>query len=53
MANLHITIVVRSKTQGKRIWVKAIGKNDPPGPLYLRYCSGSTPRYIKAGDSLR
>ncbi len=34
-----------------RSWVRATGKSDPPGPLYLRYCSGSTPRSVKAGDS--
>jgi hypothetical protein len=51
MANLHVTIIVRSTTQGKRSWIKANGKADPPGIYYLRYCSGSTPKYIKAGDS--
>jgi integrase len=51
MANLHVTIVVRSKRQGKRSWFKANGKTDPPGVYYLRYCQGSTPRYLKAGDS--
>jgi hypothetical protein len=51
MANLTVTIVVRTKQDGKRSWVRTAGKNDPTGPLYLRYCSGSTPRYVKAGDS--
>jgi hypothetical protein len=51
MANLRVTIVVGSKTEGKRSWVKANGKTNPPGIYYLRYCQGSTPRYVKAGDS--
>ena len=50
MANLCVTIVVRT-TGIKRTWVKATGKNDPPGSYYLRYCQRSTPRYIKAGAS--
>ena len=51
MANLNVTIVVRTKTDGKRSWVTANGKTDPPGSYYLRYCQGSTPKYIKAGDN--
>ena len=27
----------------------AKGKNDPVGPLYLRYYHGSFPKYVKAG----
>jgi integrase len=50
MANLRVTIVVRTTSpEGKRGWIKANGKTDPPGPLYLRYCQGSKPRYEKAG----
>src|ERR1700693_411903 len=50
MANLHVTIVVRTTSpEGKRGWVKANGKTDPAGPLYLRYCQDSKPRYEKAG----
>jgi integrase/recombinase XerD len=50
MANLHVTIVVRTTSpEGKRGWVKANGKTDPPGPLYLRHCQGRKPRYEKAG----
>ena len=37
MANLRVTIVIRTTSpEGKRGWVKATGKNDPAGPLYLR-----------------
>ena len=52
MANLKVSIVVRTTSpEGKRGWVKANGKTDPPGPLYLRHCHGSKPRYEKAGAS--
>jgi len=52
MANLHVTIVIRTTSpEGKRGWIRATGKKDPKGPLYLRYCSGSKPRYTKAGNS--
>jgi hypothetical protein len=38
MANLKVSIVVRTTNpDGKRGWVPATGKNDPVGPLYLRY----------------
>ncbi len=50
MSNLKVTIVVRTKgPDRKRGWVPATGKNDPVGPLYLRYYKGSSPRHIKAG----
>lgn len=50
MANLKVSIVVRTTSpEGKRGWVPAIGKSDPPGPLYLRYYQGSRPKHIKAG----
>jgi integrase len=50
MANLKVIIVVRTTSpEGKRGWVKANGKTDPAGPLYLRYCQGRKPRYEKAG----
>jgi hypothetical protein len=50
MANLKVTIVVRTTSpKGKRSWV-ANGKTDPPGGYYLRHCHGSTPRYIKVGN---
>ena len=50
MSNLKVTIVVRTKgPNGKRGWVPATGKNDPVGPLYLRYYKGSSPKHIKAG----
>jgi integrase len=52
MANLKVSIVVRTTSpEGKRGWVKANGKTDPPGPLYLRHCQGIKPRYEKAGAS--
>ena len=52
MANLKVSVVVRTTgPEGKRGWVKANGKTDPPGPLYLRYCQGSKPRYEKAGTT--
>jgi hypothetical protein len=51
MANLHVAIVVRTKTNGRRNWVVAKGKDDPPGIFYLRKCVGSTPQYTKAGES--
>ena len=50
MANLKVTIVVRP-TEGKRTPVLATGKNDPAGSYYLRYCVGSTPKLVRAGDS--
>lgn len=50
MANLKVRIVVRATCpDGKRGWVPATGKNDPVGPLYLRYYQGSFPKYVKAG----
>jgi hypothetical protein len=50
MANLKVSIVVRTKdSDGKRGWVPAAGKNDPAGPLYLRYYNGSSPKHVKAG----
>jgi len=53
MANLRVRIVVRTKgSDGKRSWVPATGKNDPAGPLYLRYYRGPSPKYIKAGRFL-
>jgi hypothetical protein len=51
MAHLHVTIVVRVKIEGKRTWIKANDKTDPPGVYYLRQCVGSTPKYTKAGNS--
>jgi len=43
MANLKVTIVVRATTpEGRRSWVVANGKTDPPGVYYLRHC-GSGP----------
>ena len=55
MANLNVTIVIRTTNpEGKRRWVRATGKkNDPSGPLYLRYCVGSDPKYFKAGNSFQ
>jgi integrase len=55
MANLNVTIVIRTTdAEGKRRWVKATGKKtDPSGTLYLRYCVGSDPKYIKAGDTFQ
>jgi hypothetical protein len=51
MANLKATIVVRTTSpEGKRSWVVANGKTDPPGGYYLRHCHGSSPKYIKAGN---
>lgn len=51
MANLKVTIVVRTTSpEGKRSWVVANGKTDPPGGYYLRHCQGSSPKYIKAGN---
>jgi len=50
MANLKVSIVVRiTDSNGKRGWVPATGKNDPAGPLYLRYYHGSIAKHIKAG----
>jgi hypothetical protein len=50
MANLHVAIVVRTTSpEGKRGWVRANGKTDPAGPLFLRHCQGRKPRYEKAG----
>ena len=50
MANLKVSIVVRTKgPDGKRRWVPATGKNDPAGPLYLRYYTGSYQKHVKAG----
>jgi integrase len=50
MANLKVSIVVRTKgPDGKRGWVPATGKNDPAGPLYLRYYAGSCQKHSKAG----
>jgi integrase len=51
MANLKVTIVVRTTSpEGKRSWVVANGKTDPPGGYYLRHCQGSSPKYIKVGN---
>jgi integrase len=49
MANLKASIVIRTTSpEGKRGWVKATGKkSDPAGPLYIRYCDGSAPKYVK------
>lgn len=50
MANLKVCIVVRvSGPHGKCSWVPATGKNDPNGPLYLRYYKGSSQKHVKAG----
>jgi hypothetical protein len=50
MANLQVSIVVRTTSpEGKRGWVKATGKNDPAGPLYLRWYTGSKPQHKFAG----
>lgn len=52
MANLKVTIVIRTKEgNGKRNYRVANGKTDSPGSFYLSYYQGSTPRYIKAGDT--
>jgi integrase len=46
-----VTIVIRTTSpEGKRGWHVATGKNDPDGPLYLRYCVGSQPKYVRALD---
>ena len=50
MANLKVSIVVRvSGPNGKRRWVRATGKNDPNGPLYLRYYMERFQKHVKAG----
>jgi integrase len=50
MANLKVTIVVRTtSSDGKRGWVPATGKNDPSGPLYLRWYEGSSAKHQFAG----
>jgi integrase len=51
MANQKVSIVARVKQDGKRKWVKHEG-GTPAGPFYLRYCQGSTPHYIHAGDTI-
>jgi len=51
MANQKVSIVARVKQDGKRKWVKHEG-GTPAGPLYLRYCQGSTPHYMHAGDTI-
>ncbi len=52
MANLKVSIVVRvSLPDGRRNWIAATGKDCRPGPLYLRYSVGASPRYVKAGDT--
>jgi len=50
MANLRVRIVVRHKKDGKRSWIVANGKTDPPGTYYLRQSVGSQPKYTRAGD---
>lgn len=51
MANQKVSIVARVKQDGKRKWVKHEG-GTPAGPLYVRYCQGSTPHYMHAGDTI-
>jgi hypothetical protein len=54
MANLKVIIFVRTTSpEGKRGWVPATGKNDPAGPLYLRWYEGSAARHVKAGTDYR
>jgi hypothetical protein len=46
-----MTIVVRATSpEGKRSWVVANGKMNPPRVYYLRHCHGSSPKYIKVGN---
>jgi hypothetical protein len=48
MANLKVSIVVRTTgPDGRRGSVNATGKNDPAGPLYLRWYAGSKPQHKK------
>jgi len=51
MANLTVTILIRTTQNGKRAWIPATGKNDPAGAFYLRWCQGSRPRFTKVGDT--
>jgi integrase len=47
MANLTVTILVRTTQDGKRVWIPASGKTDPAGSYYIRFCEGSRQRIIK------
>jgi len=48
MANLKVVVVVRTTSpDGRRGWQPATGKNDPAGPLYLRWYEGSKARHEK------
>ena len=51
MANLTVTILIRTTQDGKRAWIPATGKNDPAGAFYIRWCQGSRSRFTKAGDT--
>lgn len=51
MANQKVTILVRVKVDGKRKWIKHEG-GTPAGSLYLRFCKGSTPHHMHAGDTI-
>ena len=48
MANQKVSIVVRVKADRKRKWVPY--QPGMTGSFYLRYCQGSVPKYMHAGD---
>ena len=50
MANLHATIVVRTKG-AKHSWIVANGKSEPVGSYYLRQSVASTPKHTHAGTT--
>jgi hypothetical protein len=59
MANLRVTIVIRTKIENKLRWIPINGKQNlkanpelPKGTFYIRYCAGSRPKLVKAGDTL-
>jgi integrase len=59
MANLRATIVIRTKIDNKSRWVVVDGKRHlkanpelPDGTFYLRYCQGSKPKLVRAGNTL-
>jgi hypothetical protein len=51
MANLNVTIVVRTTGPKGRRWVKATGTSDPAGPLDLRWYEGDTQRHQAVAGS--
>ena len=51
MANLTVTILIRTTQDGKRAWIPATGKKDPAGAFYIRWCEGSRSRFTKAGET--